>query len=82
MLPGEAVGGVDVAVAEDGLVGATYRRSCWRSLKFSIGLHESLFLTSMYTTETRPERRRRDDVDRQEKASRGEAGGSTGVWRC
>jgi hypothetical protein len=63
MLPGEVVGGVDVAVAEEGLVGATYQRSCWRSLKSSTGLHESLFLTSMYTTETRPERRRRDGAE-------------------
>jgi hypothetical protein len=65
MLPGEAVGGVDVAVAQDGLVGVPYRRSCCRSLESSAGLHESLeslFLTSLYTTETRPEWRRRDGV--------------------
>jgi hypothetical protein len=63
VLPGEAVGGVDVAAAQYGLVGAPYRRSYCRSLESSAGLQESLFFTSLCTTETRPEWRRRDGAE-------------------
>jgi hypothetical protein len=40
VLPGEEVGGVDVAVAQDGLVVAPYQRNCCHSLESSTGLHE------------------------------------------
>jgi hypothetical protein len=40
MLPGEEVGSVDVAVAQDGLVGAPCRRNYCHSLESSADLHE------------------------------------------